>query len=79
MRLSEHLLILRYWKSQQEAYFRGWALEISSFRLQSQAILQDSPSRRNYLGKNFLSAYGKSRKPFLKVNKLNSKEMSDRA
>ncbi|ATS19394.1 DUF29 domain-containing protein [Synechococcus sp. PCC 6717] len=77
MRLCEHFLKLRYWKSEREMCFRGWDLEITNFRLQIQAILEDSPSLKNYLNDQFLSAYGNARKLFLKASQLESQEVPD--
>ncbi len=77
MRLCEHVLKLRYWESQREACFRGWDLEITNFRLQIQAILADSPSLKNYLNENFVSAYGNARKLFLKASQLDSTEIPE--
>lgn len=77
MRLCEHFLKLRYWESEREACFRGWDLEITNFRLQIQAILEDSPSLKNYLSDNFASAYGNARKLFLKASKLDSREIPE--
>ncbi len=72
MRLCEHFLKLRYWESERETCFRGWDLEITNFRLQIQAILEDSPSLKNHLNDNFVSAYSNARKLFLKASKLDS-------
>ena len=57
MRLCEHLLKLKYWESERATSLRGWKLEIRNFRLQIQAILQDSPSLKNYLRENFVGDY----------------------
>jgi hypothetical protein len=65
MRLCEHLLKMKYWESQRETNFRGWKLEIRNFRLQIQAILNDSPSLKNYLNANFAAAYRNGRNLFL--------------
>jgi hypothetical protein len=73
MRLCEHLLKIKYWKSERENCFRGWDLEIANFRLQIQVILKDSPSLKNYLCENFASEYVNSKKLFLKESKLDAK------
>jgi len=73
IRLCEHLLKLQYWQSERNQCFRGWDLEITNFRLQIQAILQDSPSLKNYLRENFLSAYSNARKLFLKASRLDAR------
>ncbi|NJO75876.1 MAG: DUF29 domain-containing protein, partial [Leptolyngbyaceae cyanobacterium RM1_406_9] len=70
-KLCEHLLKLNYWTSEREVCFRGWDIEITNFRLQIQAILEDSPSLRNYLDENFAREYGNGRKLFLKASGLN--------
>ncbi len=77
MRLCEHFLKLRYWESEREMCFRGWDLEITNFRLKIQAILEDSPSLKNYLSDHFLSAYGNARKLFLKASKLDAQEIPE--
>lgn len=72
MRLCEHLLKLKYWKTEREQCFRGWDLEVSNFRLQIRAILNDSPSLSSYLDKSFLSEYESARKLFLKASQLDA-------
>ncbi len=68
--LCEHFLKLRYWEADRERCFRGWDLEIANFRLEIQAILEDSPSLRNALKERFSLEYGKARKAFLKASSL---------
>lgn len=75
MRLCEHLLKLKYWESEREICFREWNLEVANFRLQIQAILEDSPSLNNYLNEKFISIYSNARKLFLKASKLDSREI----
>jgi hypothetical protein len=70
MRLCEHLLKIKYWELEREICFGGWDLEVASFRLQIQAILQDSPSLKNHLNENFVIEYKNARKLFLKATKL---------
>ena len=72
MRLCEHLLKIKYWESEREMSLRGWKLEVRNFRLQIQAILQDSPSLKNYLRENFVGDYRKGRKLFLDGSELDS-------
>jgi len=72
MRLCEHLLKLKYWETERERCFRNWDIEIANFRLQIQAILQDSPSLKKYLDENFLAGYASARKLFLKASGLNA-------
>ncbi len=69
-RLYEHFLKLSYWESERDRCFRGWDLEITNFRLEIQAILEDSPSLRSYLKERFDIEYGKARKAFLKASRL---------
>jgi hypothetical protein len=70
MRLCEHFLKIKYWESERETCFRGWKVEIRNFRLQIQAILDDSPSLKNYLKENFLAEYQNGRKLFLDSSEL---------
>jgi hypothetical protein len=70
MRLCEHLLKIKYWDSERGTSLRGWKLEIRNFRLQIQAILEDSPSLINYLRENFVGDYLKGRKLFLDGSEL---------
>lgn len=42
------------------------------FRLQIRAILEDSPSLRNYLRESFVQEYGNGRKLFLSASDLRS-------
>lgn len=72
MRLCEHLLKLKYWETAREECFRGWDLEVATFRLQIQAILKDSPSLKNHLYDNFWVEYDRARKLFLKASQLTS-------
>ncbi len=44
MRLTEHLLKLKYWKSEQERNKKHWRAEIVNFRILLDKRLQDSPS-----------------------------------
>ncbi len=72
MRLCEHLLKIKYWEAERKTCFRGWKLEVVNFRLQTQAILKDSPSLKNYLNDNFAIAYQNGRKLFLTASELNA-------
>lgn len=73
MRLCEHLLKIAYWEVERKTCFRDWKLEVVNFRLQIQAILQDSPSLKNYLNDTFAIAYQNGRKLFLTASELNAK------
>ncbi len=44
MRLTEHLLKLKYWKSEQERNKKHWRAEIVNFRILLDKRLKDSPS-----------------------------------
>ena len=70
MRLCEHLLKIKYWEVEREACLRGWALEVTNFRLQIQAILRDSPSLKNHLNDSFSLEYQNGRKLFLQASRL---------
>lgn len=72
MRLCEHILKLKYWESERERCFRGWKLEIANFRLDIQAMLDDSPSLKNYLDEKFMLEYKRARKLFLTASELNA-------
>lgn len=72
MRLCEHILKLKYWESKRERCFRGWKLEIANFRLDIQAMLDDSPSLKNYLDEKFMLEYKRARKLFLQASELNA-------
>ena len=53
LRLLEHLLKINYWHSEKERNYKGWKKEVRNFRLEIQAILNDSPSLKNYLPEIF--------------------------
>lgn len=71
-RLCEHLLKINYWQQERDTCFRGWNLEVINFRLQIEAILEDSPSLKNYLTEVFMSEYQKGRKLFLNASELDA-------
>lgn len=77
MRLCEHILKLQYWELERERCFRGWRLEIANFRLDIHAMLDDSPSLRNYLDEKFVIEYTRARKLFLKASELNANLISE--
>jgi len=70
MHLCEHLLKLKYWDSERDRCFRGWAVEITNFRLQLQRRLKSSPSLRGYLEEIFAEEYGNGRQLFLTASGL---------
>ena len=49
VRLFEHLLKLKYWKSEIERNRGHWEAEIINFRKQIKKELRNSPSLKNYL------------------------------
>lgn len=51
-RLIEHILKLKYWKSEYQNNKNHWELEIRNFRTNIKAILEDSPSLKKYLQDN---------------------------
>jgi hypothetical protein len=77
MRLCEHLLIIKYWKSERELCFKEWLLEINHFRSEIDLILQASPSLKYYLNENFPMAYQRARKNLRKVVLLPSELIAE--
>jgi hypothetical protein len=73
MRLCEHLLKIKYWKSEREMCLRGWKREVINFRLQIQEELEDSPSLRSFLQDIFAKQYKNGRKLFLNASDLEAK------
>ncbi|WP_019507562.1 DUF29 domain-containing protein [Pleurocapsa sp. PCC 7319] len=59
-RLIEHILKLKYWKSEREYNQRGWKKEVVNFREEIKSILQESPSLNSYLQQNYLDWHQKS-------------------
>ncbi|MBE9103151.1 DUF29 domain-containing protein [Vacuolonema iberomarrocanum] len=72
MRLCEHLLKVQYWEQERAQCLRGWIVEIRNFRLQIQAILEDSPSLKNHLESRFIRDYQNARNLFLDASSLES-------
>ena len=70
MRLCEHLLKVQYWEQERTQCLRGWTVEMRNFRLQIQAILEDSPSLKNQLESRFLADYQNARDLFLDASSL---------
>ncbi len=77
IRLCEHLLKVKYWESERETCFKGWAQEINNFRLEIELLLKDSPSLQPFLEENFTSAYQRARRNFLKVSPLTTDLISE--
>ncbi|MDJ0899261.1 MAG: DUF29 domain-containing protein [Xenococcus sp. MO_188.B8] len=59
-RLIEHILKLKYWNREKEYNQKGWRREVVNFRNEIKEILEDSPSLKNYLQKNYATWYKKS-------------------
>ncbi|NEQ46808.1 MAG: DUF29 domain-containing protein [Leptolyngbya sp. SIOISBB] len=70
MRLCEHLLKLKYWTVERASCDRGWKVEIRNFRLQIARILEDSPSLKTYLTKNFEREYRHARQLLIDASNL---------
>jgi hypothetical protein len=73
MRLCEHLLKIKYWKSEREMCLRAWKLEVRNFRLQIQEELEASPSLKSFLQDIFTKQYKNGRKLFLDASDLSAK------
>ena len=65
-RLIEHLLKIKYWESEKARNETKWRIEIDNFRREIQSILEDSPSLKNYLAKNYLDWQNKVIKNYQK-------------
>ena len=59
-RLIEHILKIKYWKTERERNLAHWRIEIRNFREQIIDILEDSPSLKSYLEQNYHDWYAKS-------------------
>jgi hypothetical protein len=71
-RLCEHLLKIKYWKSERETCLRGWRLEVRNFRLQIQEALEASPSLKSFLQDTSTKQYKNGRKLFLDASDLSA-------
>lgn len=78
MRLCEHLLKVQHWEQERAQYLRGWTIEIRNFRLQIQAILEDSPSLKNHLESRFIRDYQNGRNLFLDASRLGPNTISQK-
>ena len=56
-RLIEHILKLKYWKSEVDRCRNGWMVEITNFRSRINRILKKNPSLKNYLGSEYNDIY----------------------
>ena len=56
-RLIEHILKLKYWKSEVERCRNGWMVEVTNFRSRINRILKKNPSLRNYLITEYSDIY----------------------
>ncbi len=52
-RLIEHILKLKYWKSEVSRCRNGWMAEVSNFRSRINRILKKNPSLKNYLAREY--------------------------
>ncbi|PZU96978.1 MAG: DUF29 domain-containing protein [Leptolyngbya sp.] len=68
MHLCKHLLKLKYWDTESDRGFRGWAVEVTNFRLQLQRRLKASPSLKVYLENIFDEEYSNGRMLFLNAS-----------
>lgn len=59
--LLEHLLKLKYWKTEIDRNQAHWKGEIRNFRKQIQDELEDSPSLKNYLNEMIEQCYQDAR------------------
>ncbi len=59
-RLIQHILKLKYWKSEQKYNSQHWRIEVKNFRREVKKILEDSPSLYNYLSQNYPTWYSKT-------------------
>lgn len=70
IKLFEHLLLLKYWRSEKDRNRGNWEREITSFRLQIIRQLEDSPSLNNHLENRFEQCYQDGRKLASKHSQL---------
>jgi hypothetical protein len=61
IRLLEHLLKLKYWKSELSNNLGHWQAEVTNFRKQLKRELKSSPSLKPYLQEIFLTSYQDAR------------------
>ena len=59
-RLIQHILKLKYWELEKERNAKHWKIEIRNFRREIIRLLEDSPSLKNYLSKNYADWYSKT-------------------
>lgn len=70
IKLIEHLLILKYWQSENKRNRGHWEREILNFQQQIIRELEDSPSLNSYLNDKFFDCYQKGRKLASKHSQL---------
>jgi hypothetical protein len=56
-RLIEHILKLKYWKSEYKYNCRHWQAEVNNFRNRIQRLLKRSPSLNSYLANIYQDIY----------------------
>ena len=59
-RLIEHILKIKFWKTERERNLAHWRIEVRNFREQVLDILEGSPSLKTYLDQNYNDWYAKS-------------------
>ncbi|MEM9272085.1 MAG: DUF29 domain-containing protein [Cyanobacteria bacterium P01_F01_bin.143] len=61
-RLIEHILKLKYWRSEVARCRNGWMAEVSNFRSRINRILKKNPSLKNYLASEYSDIFYDSTK-----------------
>jgi hypothetical protein len=56
-RLIEHILKLKYWKSEYERNYKHWQVEVSNFRNRIKRLLRRSPSLNKYMKEIYTEVY----------------------
>lgn len=67
MRLTEHLLKLKYWEAQKERNKRHWESKVVNFRVLLRKRLQDSPSLKANLAEIYAEILPDSRRILSKL------------
>ena len=56
-RLIEHILKLKYWRTERERCRNGWMQEVTNFRNRIKRILKKNPSLNSYLEAEYADIY----------------------
>ena len=56
-RLIEHILKLKYWKSEYERNHKHWQVEVNNFRNRIKRLLRRSPSLKKYMKDVYAEVY----------------------